>query len=430
MSRVKIGLNKTSQQRVKRFAKQITANPIIDDKTTFITNLENALAEEINAQKHCSERAVTDYFFNVLETKLDDVSSIEDNFFTAVIAEERKKLSSHYTNKTFDNNVDRYFNDVKREYILHPQNESNNLEFTEGNYDIFIKNNLKLVISVAKKIYHTNKSLPFEDLIQLGNEGLLTAIDKFDANRGNLKIAIKKLINSSELDTFTATEAEEIIRKGFTYDDNLKSTLKHLPADGFSNKEDFLEWVNKHVQTAVFASVAFMWIRANIVNELERIGTIIRVPKKTKKEEDNIDYIDVNLYPELAEALNDANKNDLNMISLDSINPYTDDCYHDNELADVTQEQFIVEDEAIDDVERKETFKRLVECVLNNLQPTERRIIKKRFGIGIPYELSINEIAESENMNVNKVKYAISSSLASIANSFNALDKETILQML
>ena len=42
--------------------------------------------------------------------------------------------------------------------------------------------NLRLVISVAKK--YRGMGLPFEDLIQEGNLGLMKAIDKFDPDRG------------------------------------------------------------------------------------------------------------------------------------------------------------------------------------------------------------------------------------------------------
>lgn len=45
-----------------------------------------------------------------------------------------------------------------------------------------IEKNLKLVVSVAKK--YRGMGLPFEDLIQEGNMGLMKAVDKFDPDRG------------------------------------------------------------------------------------------------------------------------------------------------------------------------------------------------------------------------------------------------------
>ena len=64
------------------------------------------------------------------------------------------------------------------------------------------------------------------------------------------------------------------------------------------------------------------------------------------------------------------------------------------------------------------------------LDAIDRRIIKKKFGIGIPVPMSVNEIAENEGISSNKVKYAITNSMKIITNSLPENEKQIISDML
>ena len=53
---------------------------------------------------------------------------------------------------------------------------------TDGSKTRMAKSNLRLVVSIAKR--YTNRGLPFLDLIQEGNIGLMKAVDKFEYKKG------------------------------------------------------------------------------------------------------------------------------------------------------------------------------------------------------------------------------------------------------
>ena len=407
MSRI-FKLANTSTVKINKcldnLSKYIEAD-LFDD---FSEQFQSIIIKDVKMIKDCSEKSIVDFYINSVNKLIfDEELEINDSFYDRLKDITRHKLADKYVSKQiFDNTIDIYFNEVKREYILHPQGESEELAFIPENRDIFIKNNLKLVIECAKR--YQNLGLPLEDLIQAGNIGLLTAFNKFDSQRANLKISILNDIKHNKKNNFTYDEACDIIKRNFQYTKLLDATLKKIPQNGFESKDDFIKWTNTNIKKASFSSIGFMWIRAIIIDELNKTAKTIHTPNDTKKKKK---------YP-------------INIIRLDSLNPHTDDCYHDNQISEIAQEEFIIEDESIERIEKNNMFKDLVSKLLNKLQPLERRLIKKRFGIDTPFEMTINEIAENEGMAPNKVKYAIMNALKVIQNNIPDADKETILEMI
>jgi DNA-directed RNA polymerase sigma subunit (sigma70/sigma32) len=93
-------------------------------------------------------------------------------------------------------------------------------------------------------------------------------------------------------------------------------------------------------------------------------------------------------------------------------------------------DEFLVEDEYMETMERQTSFKLVVEKAMANLPLLDKRIIMKRYGIDLPYQLSINEIAENEGLTPNKVKYIILNAQKQIVNNISPQDKQTIIEML
>ena len=396
-------LNKTSEQKIKTWLNKIN----IEDKDNFSEQFTNIVFTDCKIIKDCSEKSIVDFYIDTANQLLKENSLFTDDFYKELKAKTRTKLANKYAgDSNFDNNIDIYFNEVKREYILHPQNESEDLAFIPENRDIFIKNNLKLVIECAKR--YQNLGLPFEDLIQIGNVGLLMAFDKFDTERSNLRISILNDIKSQEDKHFDYDESCDIIRRNFQYSKLLDATLKKIPSSGFDSKKEFENWIHKNIKRASFSSISFFWIRAIIIGELNNFSKLIRIPKSAQSD----------------------GSSPVNILRLDSINPHTDDNYHDNQIAEIANDEFAIEDESIENLERQNMFKELINKLLCKLTALDKRIIQKKFGINLPFPMSISEIAESEGISANKIKYSISNSMKIIAANIPAEDKKTIMELL
>ena len=423
MPRKTVNINKTNQAKLNKAIAKFTK---ISNKEEFYEQFNELIKSEIRSLKDCSEKNIVEYYINATtafyDKMLEDKDSIKWQaiyFHRDIVPLVRGKLAAKYTsNQSFDNNIDIYFNEVKREYILHPMNESNNLEFLPENRDIFIKNNLKLVINCAKR--YRNLGIPFEDLIQIGNEGLLTAFEKFDSDKAKLQSSIKSAIDSSELDSFTYEQAKELITGAFIYDKDLNATLSKLPENGFESKEQFKNWTTKNVKKAVFASVAFKWILAFILSELSNFSKIVKFPTSALKKEEQ----ESELY------IPSSSSNGSLIISLDSVNPNTDDCYHDNQIAEVANKEFIIEDNSIDRENSQLLLKKIINNALSHLSDFDRRIVNKKFGIGFPDTLSLNDIAESEGLPVNKIKYILNMSLKELSKYIKEADKSKLYELL
>lgn len=413
MPRIKVTINKANTKRIIDFVKTLKKEcPQYgqwegQEDDVFFLEWMKIMKDEIRSIRDCHEKDIIEAYVKEALRVAKFVNSTDPKtLYLASKKNARSSLVKLYTNKTFDNNIDRYFNEVKKQYIEHPQNECDDLVFCEENREIFLKNNLKLVVNCAKR--YQGLGVPFDDLIQAGNEGLIAAFDRFDTSKANLRNSIKEKIKlECDVNAFIPfKKAEKIIREGFTYDKLLDETLSKLPKSGFDCIEEFYTWVDKNVKTAVFASVAFQWIRASILVNISRQGQVIRVPNAGKG-------------TKLAD-----------IIRLDSINPYTDDCYNDNNISKIANEEFVIEDNKLDNEDRLSNMKDAIDDILSILSPTARRMMKKRYGVGLPYCMSVSELAENEGVSLSTVKMTLKDATEKILDSLTPEKKEVLMNMI
>jgi RNA polymerase primary sigma factor len=222
--------------------------------------------------------------------------------------------------------------------------------------DIMIESNLRFVVKIAKN--YQNQGLPLSDIINEGNIGLMTAIDKFDVDKGYHFISY----------------AVWWIRQSIVKAINEKSRAVRLPL--------------------------------NRTNELLQIQKAQKALMHSNGEEPTIDEIakETNLDPANVETLMTISRE---LVSLDA------PVFTDNQTSSIGD--YVESDNAQPDEVVMNTL--LVEDIneaLNILTPKEKDILEHRFGLNGKARMSLKEIGELYSLTKERIRQIEKKSLTKL----------------
>lgn len=324
------------------------------DKNNFI----NFLKSEYKLIRHIAENDVVDNYLLALECAFskdstlkfmsDDMKEVVSKYAHTFILKHQNKIQSL-------DSIDYWFNEVNKEMIKTVDFNNDDFEIVPENRDVFIRKNLRLVINCAKRYRYIG--IPFEDLIQTGNIGLIKAYDSYDGTRSKIRNSVIKTIESSEKESWTAEEVSEILSENFKYTNNTtKIIFDNVPEYGFASKNEFISWCKENIKAASLPSVSYIMIRSEILMNLNE-SRQVNIP-----------------YKKLATGYT-------NFISLNRSSPATG-CNAENSLMfDKSKEDFFIyDDETISEEDQSTVHQLLEKYITNFLEPEEQYILNEYFG--------------------------------------------------
>lgn len=269
-----------------------------------------------------------------LDEKLEERKSCESCSYSLL-----KTRKNGRSNKNMNFLAKTYFEEIKKVPVLTKEQESD-LAKKIAQGDEWAKNrlieaNLRLVVSIAKRYEH--KGLPFMDLVQEGNLGLIKAVEKFDHHLG------------CKFSTYAVWWIRQSLNRALAN----KSRLIRIP---------------------VYTSEA--------VKSVQKVKSrLIQGMKKEPTRQEIASEMEVSL--QRIENLLDTVKEPLSFQTLidESGSLELSECIEDKNLSSPL------------DVVMKQELLEKVQEVLQMLSERERKVIELRFGIGTYKQLTLEEIS-------------------------------------
>jgi RNA polymerase primary sigma factor len=264
--------------------------------------------------------------------------------------------------KSNESNLSIYFNEINQIPMLTREQEVKIArDAASGNVmarEELVSANLRFVVSVAKK--YQGLGLPLEDLISEGNVGLLTAVDRFDVNKGYHFISYA------------------------------------------------VWWIRQAIMSALYEKARMIRLPVNRATELVKIEKTRKFINSVNSSEEEIREI-ADLLDMEKERVSDLINISREMLSLD--NPISDDgalLLKDS----IEDYQYITPDKCAE----LKFMEFDIESVLGTLEEDEADIIRCHYGLGHRVPMSLKEIGERYNLSKERIRQIEERALARLRN--------------
>jgi len=293
-----------------------------------------AIAEEMDEESSVAEGAIVNLSINsqlVPEQLLD---------LLAIAKPSRQKLKALVTNNRFLSQLDSHSVEFKAYFEkVGTEAEASEKHLTEAN--------LRLVVSIAKK--HIARGMPFLDLIQEGNIGLMRAVEKFQYRRGYK----------------FSTYATWWIRQGITRSIADQSRTIRVPVH-------MVEAINKLIRTM-----------RQLVQELGRQPSYEEIGGRLDMPPERVEEIMTVFFRQ--------------PMSLDM--PIGEDA--DSCLGDLVEDRGSL---APADATSRQLLKEQIDKVLDELTEREKRVLQLRFGLGDGRARTLEEVGKEFSVTRERIR--------------------------
>ena len=248
-------------------------------------------------------------------------------------------MNGHLPADDVPSSLDLYLDDLSGHPLLDPEEEDRIARLAQAGdgaaLDVLVRANLRFVVSVAKK--YQNRGMPFADLIQEGNVGLVTAARKFDPDQG------VKFISYA------------------------------------------VWWIRQAILAALAKHGRSVRLPLNRATELARMTRVREELKQSLRRDPSVDEI-----AEIAE-LDMATVEMLQMLNvaevrLDAPVGSSDD----NQLVD----RFLVDESSLEEVLEAKLLKEKVAQALQGLKPRDARVVRLYYGLQGEQEHTLEQIGQ------------------------------------